>query len=263
MVQQSSLGLIDSHAHIQGKEYTGETAAVIQRAGEAGVEQIIVVGGAGDMSSNTAAVALAESCANLYATVGMHPHDAKDVGEEELQKLKKLAAYPKVIAVGETGLDYYYNHSPREVQRRVFVQFIRLAAETGLPLVVHERDAASEAVELLRSEGAEKIRGVIHCFTGDYDAARNYLDLGFYLSFTGIVTFKNAQPLRDVVRRVALDRMFVETDSPYLTPVPYRGKRNEPAYVRLVAETVARVKNMTLEEVAHTTTQNVRRLFRI
>ena len=131
---QSGLGLIDSHAHIQGKEYTGETAAVIQRAGEAGVEQIIVVGGAGDMSSNTAAVALAESCANLYATVGMHPHDAKDVGEEELQKLKKLVAYPKVIAVGETGLDYYYNHSPREVQRRVFAQFIRLAAETGLPL---------------------------------------------------------------------------------------------------------------------------------
>ena len=193
----------------------------------------------------------------------MHPHDAKDVGEEDLQKLKKLAAYPKVIAVGETGLDYYYNHSPREVQRRVFGQFIRLAVETGLPLVVHERDAASEVVELLRSEGAGKIRGVIHCFTGDYDAARNYLDLGFYLSFTGIVTFKNAQPLRDVVRRVPLDRMFVETDSPYLTPVPYRGKRNEPAYVKLVAETVARVKSITLEEVAHTTTQNVRRLFRI
>jgi TatD DNase family protein len=263
VVQQSSLGLIDSHAHIQGKEYAGETAAVIQRAGEAGVEQIIVVGGAGDMSSNTAAIALAESCAGLYATVGMHPHDAKDVGEEELQELKNLAAHPKVIAVGETGLDYYYNHSPREVQRRVFAQFIRLAGETELPLVVHERDAAGEAVELMRSEGAGKIRGVIHCFTGDYDAARNYLDLGFYLSFTGIITFKNAQPLRDVVRRVPLDRMFVETDSPYLTPVPHRGKRNEPAYVRLVAGTVARVKSITLEEVAHTTTRNVQQLFRI
>jgi TatD DNase family protein len=260
---QSGLGLIDSHAHIQGKEYAGETAAVIQRAGEAGVEQIIVVGGAGDMSSNTAAVALAESYANLYATVGMHPHDAKDVGEEELQELEKLAAHPKVIAVGETGLDYYYNHSPREVQRRVFAQFIRLAGETGLPLVVHERDAASEAVELLRSEGTGKICGVIHCFTGDYDAARNYLDLGFYLSFTGIITFKNAQSLRDVVRRVPLDRMFVETDSPYLTPTPHRGKRNEPAYVRLVAGTVATVKGITLEEVANTTTGNVRQLFRL
>lgn len=263
MAQQSSLGLIDSHAHIQGKEYVGETAAVIQRAAQAGVEQIVVVGGAGDMSSNTAAVALAESWTNLYATVGMHPHDAKDVGEDELQELKKLTAHPKVIAVGETGLDYYYNHSPREVQRRVFAQFIRLAVETGLPLVVHERDAARESVELLRNEGAGKIRGVIHCFTGDYDAARHYLDLGFYLSFTGIITFKNAEPLREVVRKVPLDRIFVETDSPYLTPVPHRGRRNEPAYVKLVAEMVASVKERTLEEVAHATTGNVQQLFRI
>jgi TatD DNase family protein len=260
---QSSLGLIDSHAHIQGKEYAGETMAVIQRAGEAGVEQIVVVGGASDMSSNTAAVALAESCANLYATVGMHPHDAKDVGEEDLRELKELALHPKVIAVGETGLDYYYNHSPREVQRRVFAQFIRLAGETGLPLVVHERDAANEAVELLRNEGAGKIRGVIHCFTGDYDAARNYLDLGFYLSFTGIITFKNAEALREVVRKVPLDRMFLETDSPYLTPVPHRGKRNEPAYVRFVAGSIASVKSLNIEEVARVTTNNVRALFRI
>jgi TatD DNase family protein len=263
VIQQISLGLIDSHAHIQGKEYAGETAAVIQRAAEAGVDQIIVVGGAGDMSSNTAGVTLAESWANLYATVGMHPHDAKYVGEEDLQELKKLAAHPKVIAVGETGLDYYYNHSPREVQRRVFAQFIRLAEETGLPLVVHERDAASEALELLRSEGAGKIRGVIHCFTGDYNAACAYLDLGFYLSFTGIVTFKNAEPLRDVVRKVPLDNMFVETDSPYLTPVPHRGKRNEPAYVRFVAETVASVKHVSLQDVTDTTTRNVQKLFRI
>jgi TatD DNase family protein len=261
---QSGLGLIDSHAHIQGKEYAGETAAVVQRASEAGVEQIIVVGGAGDMSSNTGAVALAESCANLYATVGMHPHDAKDVGEAELHELKKLAAHPRVIAVGETGLDYYYNHSPREVQRRVFKQFIGLAKETGLPLVVHERDAASEAVELLRGQGgAGEIRGVIHCFTGDYNAACAYLDLGFYLSFTGIITFKNAEALRDVVRKVPLDRIFVETDSPYLTPVPHRGRRNEPAYVKLVAEMVASVKGVTLEEVAHTTTRNVQQVFRI
>ena len=260
---QSGLGLIDSHAHIQGKEYAGETAAVIQRAAEAGVEQIIVVGGAGDMSSNIAAVTLAESCANLYATVGMHPHDAKDVGEEELQELKKLAAHPKVIAVGETGLDYYYNHSPREVQRRVFAQFIGLAKETGLPLVVHERDAAIEAAGLLRSEDAGKIRGVIHCFTGDYEAACGYLDLGFYLSFTGIITFKNADALREVVRKVPLERIFVETDSPYLTPVPHRGKRNEPAYVRFVAETVANVKDVAVEEVAQVTTANVKQLFRI
>jgi TatD DNase family protein len=255
--------LIDSHAHIQGKEYAGETAAVIERARVAGVEQIIAVGGAGDMSSNSEAVALADSFVNIYATVGMHPHDAKDVGPDELQKLKDLALHPKVIAVGETGLDYYYNHSPREVQRRVFTQFIHMARATELPIVVHERDAASDGAELLRSEGEGQLRGVIHCFTGNYEAARAYLDLGFCISFTGIITFKSAGALRDVARRVPLERMLVETDSPYLTPVPHRGKRNEPAFVRLVAETIAAVKGLTFEEVACTTTRNARRLFGI
>jgi TatD DNase family protein len=255
--------LIDSHAHIQGKEYAGEAEAVIERARAAGVEQIIVVGGAGDVSSNSEAVALADSLVNIYATVGMHPHDAKDVGPDELEKLKDLTLHPRVIAVGETGLDYYYNHSPRDVQRRVFAQFIHMARATALPIVVHERDAASEGAALLRSEGEGKLRGVIHCFTGNYEAARAYLDLGFYLSFTGIITFKNAEALRDVVRRVPLERMLVETDSPYLTPVPHRGKRNEPAYVRLVAATVANIKGVTLEEVARVTTDNTRRLFRI
>jgi TatD DNase family protein len=258
-----SFGLIDSHAHIQAKEYAGETEAVIGRAREVGVEQIIVVGGAGEMSSNTEAVALAESFANLYATIGMHPHDAKQVHERELRQLRTLSAHPKVIAVGETGLDYYYNHSPREIQRQVFAQFIALADETELPLVVHERDAAHEAADLLREEAKGKVLGVIHCFTGDYVAARNYLDLGFYLSFTGIITFKNAEALREVVRKVPLDRMLVETDSPYLTPVPHRGKRNQPAYVRLVAEAVAQIKGISLEEAANATTRNVRQLFRI
>ena len=163
--------LIDSHAHIQGKEYAGEAEAVIERARAAGVEKIIAVGGAGDMSSNTEAVALADSFPNIYATVGMHPHDAKDVGADELRALRELTSHPKVIAVGETGLDYYYNHSPHEVQRRVFTQFIHMARETGLPIVVHERDAAQEAAELLRSEGGRELRGVIHCFTGNYEAA--------------------------------------------------------------------------------------------
>jgi len=255
--------LIDSHAHIQGKEYAGEVDAVISRARESGVEKIIAVGGAGDMSSNTEAVALAESLPDVYATVGMHPHDAKDVGDEELRKLKELTARSKVVAVGETGLDYYYNHSPHDVQRRAFSQFIHMACETGLPIVVHERDAAQAVAELLRGEGSGKLRGVIHCFTGNYAAACVYLDLGFYLSFTGIITFKNAEPLREVVRKVPLERMFVETDSPYLTPVPHRGKRNEPAFVRLVAETVARVKGISLEEVAGRTSQNVQNLFAI
>ena len=255
--------LIDSHAHIQGKEYAGETEAVIARAREVGVETIIAVGGAGDMSSNNQAVALAAQFDNVYATVGMHPHDAKDVGVEELRSLRELASHPKVVAVGETGLDYYYNHSPHEVQRRVFAQFIHMARETELPIVVHERDAAKEVEDLLRCEGAGKLRGVIHCFTGNYEAASAYLELGFYLSFTGIITFKNAEPLREVVRKVALERIFVETDSPYLTPVPHRGKRNEPAYVRFVAETIAKVKGVELAEVARVTSENVKKLFRI
>ena len=255
--------LIDSHAHIQGKEYAGEAEAVIARARAAGVATIIAVGGAGDMSSNREAVALAAKFENVYATVGMHPHDAKDVGAAELETLRELASSPKVVAVGETGLDYYYNHSPHEVQRRVFAQFIHMARDTELPIVVHERDAAQEAADLLRDEGAGKLRGVIHCFTGNYAAASAYLDLGFYLSFTGIITFKNAEALREVVRKVPLEKIFVETDSPYLTPVPHRGKRNEPAYVRFVAETIAKVKGMALDDVAQVTTTNVRVLFGI
>jgi TatD DNase family protein len=263
MSDPANVGLIDSHAHIQGKEYAGEVETVIARAREAGIDKIIAVGGAGDMSSNKDAVALAAAYANVYATVGMHPHDAKDVGSEELKELRDLTAQPKVIAVGEAGLDYYYSHSPHDVQRRVFTDFIHLARQTRLPLVVHERDAAKHAAQLLRSEGNSDLRGVIHCFTGSHEAACAYLDLGFYLSFTGIITFKNAEPLRDVLRQVPLERIFVETDSPYLTPVPHRGKRNEPAYVKLVAEVVAKVKGVSLEEVAETTTRNVQGLFRI
>jgi TatD DNase family protein len=253
--------LIDSHAHIQGNEYDDEVEAVIERARGVGVEKIIAVGGAGDMSSNTDAIALADSFHAVYATVGMHPHDAKDVGVEELETLRGLTTHPKVVAVGETGLDYYYNHSSHELQEQVFSSFIHMACETGLPIVVHERDAAEKAAELLRQEGNGKLCGVIHCFTGNYQAARAYLDLGFYLSFTGIITFKNAEALRAVVRQIPLDRILVETDAPYLTPVPHRGKRNEPAYVRFVAETVAKLRGISLEEVASITTANTQKLF--
>ncbi|HEX6767826.1 MAG TPA: TatD family hydrolase [Candidatus Binatia bacterium] len=255
--------LIDSHAHIQGKEYAGEAEAVIARARAAGVETIVAVGGAGDMSSNTEAVRMAHAFPNVYATVGMHPHDAKDVGVEALEALKNLAMDAKVVAIGETGLDYYYSHSPHDVQRRVFGQFIHMARQTRLPIVVHERDAAQDAAELLRREGAGELRGVIHCFTGNYQAACAYLDLGFYLSFTGIITFKNADALREVVSKVPLERILVETDSPYLTPVPHRGKRNEPAYVRFVAETISKVKDLTIEDIAQATTANVKQLFHI
>jgi TatD DNase family protein len=193
----------------------------------------------------------------------MHPHDAKTVGDEVFTALHRLATHPRVVAVGETGLDYHYDHSPRDLQRQVFSRFIGLARETGLPIIVHEREAFPDAAELLKVEGAGELAGVIHCFTGDYAAARHYLDLGLYLSFAGIITFKNADFLREVVRKMPLGRILVETDAPFLAPAPYRGKRNEPAYVRLVAETVARIKNVSLEKVAAETAANTRRLFRL
>ena len=261
MSSADSLGLIDSHAHIQGEEFTQDLSAVLRRAREAGVEKIIVVGGAGDLSSNDAAIQLANSFSGIFATVGMHPHDAKEVSEEDLTRLQKLTRDPKVVAVGETGLDFYYDHSPRETQIKIFRRFIQIARETGLPLVVHDRDAHHEIVELLKAEGERKLRGVIHCFTGDYEAAKEFLDLGLYLSFSGIITFKNAEPLRNAVQKLPLDRMLVETDSPYLAPVPHRGKRNEPAFVRIVAEVVAQLRGQSLEEIARATSQNADALF--
>ncbi len=263
MPSKATLGLIDSHAHIQGAEFAQDLGAVFQRAHDAGVEKIIVVGGAGDLLSNDAALQLAQSFPGLFATVGMHPHDAKGVSGEDLKTLKGLAGNPKVVAIGETGLDFYYEHSPRKIQIELFCRFIQMALETRLPLVVHNREAEREVAELLKKEGKGKVQGVIHCFTGDYKAAREFLDLGFYLSFAGIITFKNAGPLRDVVRELPLDRILVETDCPYLAPVPHRGKRNEPAFVRLVAETVAMIRDIPLEEVAQSTTQNVHNLFGI
>jgi TatD DNase family protein len=255
--------LIDSHAHIQGSEFSADVDQVIQRAGEAGVEKIIVVGGAGDPSSNDAALELARAYEGLYATIGMHPHDAKEVNEEAFQRLTELARGPKVVAVGESGLDFYYDHSPRQVQIDLFCRFIQMARQRRLPLVVHVRDAYREASEIIKREGKGDLRGVIHCFTGDYDTASEFLDLGLYLSFTGIITFRNADSLRDVARKLPLDRILIETDSPYLAPVPHRGKRNEPSFVHLVAETVAKVKGVPLEEVAQATTRNAQELFAI
>ena len=263
MISKAHVGLVDSHAHIQGTEFAADVAQVIRQAQAVGVGKIIVVGGAGDLSSNDAALALARSYPRLFATVGMHPHDAKGVSDEDLKRLNELPRDPKVVAIGETGLDFYYDHSPRQVQIELFCRFIQMAREHRLPLVVHNRDAHREVSALLRHEGKGCLRGVIHCFTGDYEAAREFLDLGFYLSFSGMLTFKNADSLRDVAQRLPLDRILVETDSPYLAPVPHRGKRNEPAFVLLVAETLARARSMSLQEVAEATSRNAEELFGI
>lgn len=253
--------LIDTHCHIQTEEFDPDREEVLDRARGAGVETLVVVGGAGDLSNNDKAVDLAEQNAGLFATVGMHPHDAKDVGPDDMDRLRSLAGHPRVVAIGETGLDFHYEHSPRQVQREMFERFVALALETRLPIVVHNRESDREAAETIRDRGQGKLAGVIHCFSSDADAARSFLDLGFYLSFSGIVTFRNADALRDVARRVPLDRLLVETDAPFLAPVPKRGKRNEPAHVRFVAETLARVRGTSVEEVAHATSRNARTLF--
>jgi len=257
------LSLIDSHAHIQGKEHAADLDGVLMRADEAGVKKIVVVGGAGDLSSNLQAIELAKSHDPLFATIGMHPHDAKDVGSEELKSLRELLRAPKVVAVGETGLDFYYDHSPRPVQEKIFGHFIELALETALPLIVHNRDSDRRVEEIILHHGEGKVRGVIHCFTSDYASAKKFLELGFYISFSGILTFKTAEPLRAVAKKLPLEKLMVETDSPFLTPIPHRGKRNEPAFVRLVAETLAKTKEVTLEEVAAATSKNSEELFGI
>ncbi|MDE0212615.1 MAG: TatD family hydrolase [Deltaproteobacteria bacterium] len=253
--------LIDTHCHIQTEEFDEDRDAVLGRAAEAGVDTLIVVGGAGDLSTNDNAVRLAEEHPGVYATVGMHPHDAKDVAAEDMERLRELSRHPKVVAIGETGLDFHYDHSPRRVQRDMFERFVALAVETALPIVVHNRESDREVADTIRNRGGGTLRGVIHCFTSDAAAAHTFLDLGFYLSFSGIVTFKNAEGLRDVARQVPTDRLLIETDAPFLAPVPRRGRRNEPSYVRFVAETLAQVRGVAVAEIAEAVSRNARMLF--
>ncbi len=236
---------------------------MIDRARAAGVSRFIVIGATGAFVHNEKAVALAQEQADVFAVIGVHPHDAKTITPETYARLRELAQQPKVVGLGETGLDFYYDNSPREDQRTHFRAFIRLAQDLGLPLSMHVRDAYVEAAQILREEGGDHVAGVMHCFTGNAEEAQALLALGLYLSFSGIVTFKSAQALRDVVRDVPLDRLLVETDCPFLTPVPYRGKRNEPAYVVEVAQMVAEVKEMSLPAVAEATRKNTQMLFRL
>ncbi len=255
--------LIDSHCHLTDEKFDADRTAMIDRARAAGVSRFIVIGATGAFVHNEKAVALAQEQADVFAVIGVHPHDAKTITPETYARLRELAQQPKVVGLGETGLDFYYDNSPREDQRTHFRAFIRLAQDLGLPLSMHVRDAYIEAARILREEGGDHVAGVMHCFTGNTEEAQALLALGLYLSFSGIVTFKSAQALRDVVRDVPLDRLLVETDCPFLTPVPYRGKRNEPAYVVEVAQMVAEVKEMSLPAVAEATRKNTQMLFRL
>ncbi len=254
--------LIDSHAHLDDLRYDTDRDDVLQRAEAAGIESIVTIGC--DLATSQAAVALAQAYPNVFATIGVHPHEAKEIREDWYASFRSLARHPKVVAYGEIGLDYHYDHSPREIQRQRFRQQIHLARELALPLIIHTREAQEDTVMILREEGAVDVGGVFHCFSGDAWLAKDALDLGFYLSFSGVLTFKNATMLRDIAKTVPLDRLMVETDCPYLAPVPYRGKRNEPAYVQYVAETLAKIRgNGSVESIARATVDNTKRVFRI
>ena len=252
--------LIDSHAHIDDDRFDADRDEVLSRARATGVDLIVNIGA--DMASSARSVALAEQYPQVYATVGMHPHDAKDMREQDYQQLVRWAAQPKVVAIGEIGLDYHYDLSPRPVQQEVFLRQLDIARQTGKPFVVHEREAHADTFEIIRS-AAKGLEGVFHCFSGSVETARQYLKLGFYVSIAGPVTFPKSAKTKEVARYVPLDRLLVETDSPYLTPQAFRGRRNEPAYVRLVAEEIAALRDLSLEELARATSENACRLFRI
>ena len=257
------MNFTDSHCHLTDTQFDDDRDVMLARAREAGVTRFITIGATGEFWHNDRAVALTQEYADVFATVGVHPHDAASITPETYARLRQLAQDPKVVGLGETGLDFYYDHSPREEQRTHFRAFIRLARELDLPLSMHVRDAYAEAAAILGEEGEGKVQGVMHCFTGSISEAQALLDLGLSISFSGIVTFKSAQSLRDVVPIVPLNRMLIETDCPYLAPVPYRGKRNEPGYVAHVATTLADVKGLSLEEVATATWRNTEQLFRL
>ncbi len=249
--------LVDSHAHLDFPQFDADREAVIERAREAGLVAILNVGT--DLASSRAAVALADRYDFIYAAVGVHPHDAKTVTPAVLEDLRELARHPKVVAIGEIGLDYYRDLSPRPVQRRVFAQQLALAAELGLPVVVHSREAHDDVLAALQDW--QGVGGVLHSYSGGPERLEEVMALGFSIGLSGPVTFRKAHRLRAVAAAVPLDRLLVETDCPYLTPVPYRGRRNEPAYVRYVAEAVARARGVSVEDVARATTENARRLF--
>jgi TatD DNase family protein len=261
--------LFDSHAHIGAPELLADAPALIARAREAGVEGMIAIGAGYGIGANAGAVMLAGEHRGVWASVGVHPHDASEWSEIAATALDGWLAHERVVAVGECGLDYFYAHSPRDDQRTALAAQIRMARAADRPLVIHvrpsqgSRDAFTELVEIFDREGADRVGGVIHCFTGDLPFARECLARGFDISFSGILTFKNASDLREVARQLPLERLLVETDTPLLAPAPHRGKRNEPAWVARVVETLAEIHGRSAEDVAALTAVRAREVFRL
>ena len=251
--------LIDSHAHLEMKEFNPDREEVIERARQAGVNYIVTVGT--NLAQSRKALSLARQHENIYATVGVHPHDVARADSETFDDLCEIARDPKVVAYGEIGLDFFRNISPREKQIEMFNLQLELAVQLKLPVIIHDRDAHEQTLRMVKASGVR--RGVFHCFSGDYSMARQCIDLGFYISIPGVVTFDNAKTIQDVAQRVPLSSLLLETDAPYLTPAPHRGKRNEPSFIINTAKKVAQIKGLPWEEVADVTARNTMNLFGI
>ncbi|HSZ84303.1 MAG TPA: TatD family hydrolase [Polyangia bacterium] len=255
--------MIDSHCHLDFAEYANDRESMLARARAAGVTAFVCIGSGEDTVSARNAVAIAAAEADVFAAVGVHPHDVAAMSEADWTELDGLARAPRVVGVGETGLDYHYDRSPRDVQQRAYERFVALARAVGRPVISHVREAHDDAARILRDAGAADVGGVIHCFTGGVPEARRYLDLGHHLSFSGILTFKNAQPIRAAAAFAPLDRILIETDAPFLAPIPHRGKRNEPAYIVETLRVLAEVRAEDQNAVEAATAANTRRLFRL
>lgn len=251
--------MIDSHAHLNDPRFAEDLDEVIARAKEAGVHTITNIGY--DLASSRRAVALAEQYTGFWAVVGLHPHDARLWNEGMLRAFTELAQHPRVVAIGEIGLDYHYDNSPRDKQREVFRAQLALARKLGLPAVIHSRDASRDTVEII--EEFPDVNCLLHCYSGSWETAEIYRQLGHFFSFGGPITFKNAHKLRSVAQRISAERLLVETDCPYLTPHPFRGKRNEPAYLPYVVEKLAELHGLSVEEMINLTEENTRRFFRL
>lgn len=252
--------LIDTHCHLEMDDFDKDRSEVTKRAKEAGVEYIITIGS--DREGNIQGLKICSDYPEVYAAVGIHPHDAKALNKELYSEIKNWVKQPKVIAIGEIGLDYHYMHSPKEIQIDVFRKQIALAKDSGLPIIVHSREAKNDTLQIL-SEEASDVPGVLHCFSGDMDMAKKAINLGFYISIAGPVTFKNAKKLREIAKHIPDERLLIETDAPYLSPVPMRGKRNEPSFLKHTAQVISEIRGVGISDIARITTLNAMKLFKI